>query len=389
MGCFNFFSVIIIAAIIYHVIKALTKSGDVTENNKEGWDDHGTGWTGPAGNKPPAPFAPPAPPAPPFPPGPFSPVDGRAAGLQENEVSVTLQSRQGNVFARIQVRLKKTLPDGLVIQSRLSPNGPTNTIAETFDSVFVAAGRSPDLISGWITPAAKHALVKAWTEGGGGFWLKEGHVYADIPVSGVNDPKINMGVEVLKQMVEDMLDALPTPGLDPVSPQPSGLSPDSGAHVEPAVIESRQFASSIQVGGDSGALEKVSLGPPPDTSGVPAESILAAIESESGMGKGFDVESQIRSEWSGRVIWGRGRVEYCRKIFGVDVDFGIPGGCKITVKPEKEDSVLAPKLLIHIPHLEKEVLVAGTRVAYSGKLEEYRPALRCLLLIDGRVQVLR
>ena len=379
MGCFSFFSIFIIAAIIYHVIKALTKTGDLVEEKTGGWETQGTEWTRPA-------VPPPLP-------------DRMRSGFKVPGGSVRLESRQGNLFARIQVGLNKALPDGLVVQSRLRPVGSTNSIAETFDSVFVPAGRAPDLLYGWVTPAIKHALVKAWTEAGGGFWLKDNHAYADIPVSGENDPKINIGVEVLREMAENMMQEMPSPEMSQpaIAPLTPALPTSFDDHTEPAKGAGSDKIHVGEIGpgapnervSRSGVVEKESLGPPPNMSGVPVESILEEIHTGDGMETGFNSQSSIQSKWSGRSVWGRGRIEYCRKIFGIDVDFGIPGGCKITVKPENQDSVLAPRILVHIPYLDKEVLTAGTIVAYSGKVEDYRPALRCLLLLDGRVQTLQ
>ncbi len=419
MGCVHMFSVIIFASIIYHVIKAITKSGTEQSKSNGGSDYSGNAWNRSVNNS--------ANNSSTAQPSPQPRVPRQIEGA-----TVTLNTRQGKTYARIQVPLKVALPDGLVVQSRIRPDGPTDNIEKTFRSVFAASGQAPELMESWANPVIKHALVKAWTEVGGGFWLNGNYAYADIPVSDKNNPKVYLGATVLKQMADDMAHQVPghlksqpvpvytaptspSPSPPASAPQPVAASAPAPAPVptppmttpvaeyvqqtpSKAVYSSASMShSSTQASGSfsdknssssAGANgQEMSTGLPPDMHGFPVEQLLGSVQEKGVMGPG--VESFVQTQWAGHTISGAGSIEYHQKIFGTDVDFGVSGGSKLIIKPDAKEasSFLTPKILMHLPDVEGDMLRSGTKVFFSGKVENYRSALRSLLLKDGRVKI--
>jgi len=390
MGCVHMFSVIIFASIIYHVIKAITKSGtEQSKSNGGGGDYSGNAWNRSASNS-----------------STTKPSTQPRVPRQIEGATVALNTRQGKTYARIQVPLQVSLPDGLVVQSRLRPEGSTDSIEKTFRSVFTASGRSPELMKSWATPVIKHALVKAWTEVGGGFWLNGNYAYADIPVSDKNNPKVYLGATVLKQMADDMTYQVPVPSHAPApvhAASPPSSIPASASPPSPPPVHAASPPSSIPASASPPSLPPVHAASPPslppapapvsapasapDMSGYPADQLLGSVQEKGIMGPG--VESFVENQWAGHTISGSGSIEYHQKIFGTDLDFGVSGGSKLIVKPDSKEasSFLAPKILIHLPDVEGEILQSGTQVVFSGKVESYRSALRSLLLREGRVKI--
>ena len=419
MGCVQGFSIFIFIAIIYHIIKSVTKSQESGSGGQSGG--------APATRQP----------------TPSRGTTGSASPLQAvssvTGASVQIQNRQGRNYARIQIPLQEPLPDGLVVQSRSHAEGSTDTIEETFDSVFVASGRRPDLMASWATLPVKHTLVQAWAEAGGGFWLKGNHIYADIPVSSNSDPKINMGIAALGNLASSLHTAItspsqtpaaaaapvaypasspspapPAPAVTPAShppsstpAQPDSQAPEGTGSVGASALageessgsgggsESSAFSSSLSsfsssisssFGGAGGSKPSPeSLGPAPDLSGAPAVNLMKEVLERGEMGP--KVEGYVKTNWAGKILQGRGLVDYHQRIFGTDMDFGVSGGTKLTVKLDLGDAggLMPPKVVLHLPDVAEEGLRSDTPIVFSGKVLMYRPALRSLLVSEGRV----
>jgi hypothetical protein len=144
------------------------------------------------------------------------------------------------------------------------------------------------------------------------------------------------------------------------------------------VIEYEELGSSSAPGPEAGLAGTTSTpetgGPEPTEQGEGANlaRLFAALAARADAG-GEALEHLVAQEWRGKPVMGRGRVIHVSSVFGLDQDFDVTGGLRVTVEVPRDRSDGGWTVDFHCPDLGQDQRPGyGQMVSVTGIVMGYR-----------------